>query len=236
MYDGAPEFVIVVFALSKKRDGVMLIRLDHRVDSPGEYVGQMLDFEVLRKGLYKADHETHFLAAIIGGLGMEAVVADSAIVFSIIFSEIVEQHFPAAEACLGVGHSLHQQLSSDLLFGNGLPEHEFLELLDVFVAVVGYAIRQLSVSTGPSCLLVISLDALRDVIVDDEPHVRLVDTHSEGDCGDDYVHILHQEAVLVLRPCLRIQSGMIGKSFYSINIQQVRSLFDLFTAKAIYYS
>ena len=46
---------------------------------------------------------------------MEAVVADSAIIFGIILSEIVEQHFPAAEACLGVGHGLHQQLPSDLL-------------------------------------------------------------------------------------------------------------------------
>ena len=55
-----------------------------------------------------------------------------------------------------------------------------------------------AVAPGPSRLLIIPFERLGNVVMDDEPHVGLVDTHAESDRGDDHVGALHQEIVLIL--------------------------------------
>ena len=55
--------------------------------------------------------------------------------------------------------------------------------------------------------------------MDDEPDIRLVDSHPERDRGHDHVHIFHEKTVLVLGPCLRVETGVVGEGFYSVNIQ-----------------
>ena len=51
---------------------------------------------------------------------METIVAAVAIVFRIILSEIIEQHFTPANGRFGIGLGLVKQLTSNFLFGNGL--------------------------------------------------------------------------------------------------------------------
>ena len=70
--------------------------------------------------------------------------------------------------------------------------------------------------------------------MDDETHVRLVDTHTESDRRHDYVDLLHQELVLVVGSGLGVQSGMVWSGLYSIDVQQLRKLLDLFAAEAVY--
>ena len=55
------------------------------------------------------------------------------------------------------------------------------------------------VAAGSSGLLVVALDALGQVQVRDEPDVRLVDAHAEGDGGHHHHPVLAQEAGLVGR-------------------------------------
>ena len=231
--DSAPESVAMILAFPEQRNGVVLVRLDHRVGLSGEDHGQMLDLEVFRQGFDQPDHKTHFLPAVESGLGMDTVVAHAAVILRIILSEVIEQHLPAALAGLSVRHCLHQQLPANLLLRDRFSEHEFLKFLDVLVAVICDAVRQLAISSGAAGLLVISLNALGNVVVDHETDVRLVDTHSEGNRGDDDVHIFHQETVLVFRSRLGIQSRMVGKGAYPIDGQETGSLFHLLPAKTV---
>ncbi len=51
-----------------------------------------------------------------------------------------------------------------------------------------------SVSTGTTGLLVVALDAFRQVEVGDEPHVGFVDAHSEGDGRNHHHAVLAEES------------------------------------------
>ncbi len=78
-------------------------------------------------------------------------------------------------------------------------------------AVEHPGIRRQAVAPGAAGLLVIGLDALRQIQVRDEAHVRLVDAHAEGDGGDDDHALLAQEALLVARARRGVQPGMVGQ-------------------------
>ena len=90
-----------------------------------------------------------------------------------------------------------------------------------------------AVAAGTAGLLVISFDALRDVVVYHEAHVALVDTHAEGDGGHDDIHLLHEELVLVLGPHLVVKSGMVGEGFDAVDDQQLRQVFHLLAREAV---
>ncbi len=70
---------------------------------------------------------------------------------------------------------------------------------DVGVAEEGQRIGGQAIAAGAADLLVIGLDALRQVGMADEAHVLLVDAHAEGDGGDDDDAVLAQKLVLMRR-------------------------------------
>ena len=80
----------------------------------------------------------------------------------------------------------------------GLLDHAAL-LHDVGQAVGHPGVGGLAVAAGAAGLLVVGLDALRQIEMRDEAHVGLVDAHAEGDGGDDDDAVLAQEALLVAR-------------------------------------
>ena len=84
-------------------------------------------------------------------------------------------------------------------------------LHDVLQAIGHPCVGRLAVAAGAAGLLVVGLDALRQVEVGDEAHVRLVDAHAEGDRRDDDDAVLVDEAVLVARARRGVQAGMIGE-------------------------
>ena len=217
--DRGPETVGMVAAGAEDRQLVVVVGLDHRVRVAREDVGEVVDLEMLRERQDQADHQHHLLPPVECLPRVEAVVTGTAVVGGIVLSEIVQQQLAAALVGFGVGDGLHEELPPDLLLGDGLALHELLQLLDVLVAVVGDAVGRLVVTAGAAGLLVIAFDALGNVVMDDEADIRFVDAHAKGDGGYDHVDILHQEAVLVLGPHLRIQARMVRKRFYSIDIQ-----------------
>ena len=118
-----------------------------------------------------------------------------------------------------------QQLAADILFGDGFPLHEFLEFLQVFLRIKGDAEAFPAVASGPSGLLIVAFKALWNVIMNDEAHVGLVNTHSEGyRCNDD-IDTLHEKVVLGLRARGTVKSRMIGGSFYFVGFQHLRKFF-----------
>ena len=66
--------------------------------------------------------------------------------------------------------------------------------------------------------------------MDDESHVRLVDTHSECDGGHDDVDLFGQKFVLVFGSDFSVHSRMVRDSFYSVDSQYLSEFFDLFAA------
>ena len=68
-----------------------------------------------------------------------------------------------------------------------------------------------SVAPGAADLLIIGLDALRQIGVADEADIGLVDAHAEGDRGDDDDAVVVQELILMGRSDRRLEPRMIGK-------------------------
>ena len=58
------------------------------------------------------------------------------------------------------------------------------------------------VAAGAPGLLIIALDVLRQIVVNDEADVGLVDAHAEGDGRADHAHLIAQETLLMRRAVL----------------------------------
>ena len=90
-----------------------------------------------------------------------------------------------------------------------------------------------SVPTGPTRLLIISLQTLRNVVMDHITHIRLVDTHSERNRRHDHIHLFVQKLILICGPGHRIHPGMVGRNLDVVRSQQFRQLLHLFAAQAV---
>ena len=220
-------------ALAEEFEFVVLVALDQGRLLASEYACEMLDLEVLRKTGDEVDDKLHVLAAVEYGLRVEAVVAATAVLLSVFFAEVVEQQFPAALARLGVCHDLVQELAADFLLGHGLALHELLQFAYILIAVVGDAEAFFAVAARAPGLLIIALYALRDVVVDYETHVRLVDSHAEGDRGHYHIYLLHQELVLILGTHLRIETCVIRQRPDAVDAEEGGHLLDLLPAEAV---
>ena len=194
----------------------------------------MLHLEAFRQRLNKLYNKGHLFPSVELLLRMQTVVAGSAVLHLVSFSEIIQQQFPATGVGFGICHSLHQKLLSDFLLGNRLALHEFLKFLDILITVEGYTLSFLTVSAGASRLLIISFDTLRNVIVDHKADIRLVNTHSESNGRNNHIYILHKEGVLIVSTGLGIQTRMVWSSLYSIDIQKFCKFLHLLAAKTVY--
>ena len=86
-----------------------------------------------------------------------------------------------------------------LLFAAGRFFLDEPRLLDhVAGAEEQHAFAGQAVAAGAAGFLVIALDVLRQIVVDDEADVGLVDAHAEGDGRADDAHLVAQEKLLVL--------------------------------------
>jgi hypothetical protein len=64
-------------------------------------------------------------------------------------------------------------------------------------------------------------------------HVRLVDTHAEGDGRDHDDAVLLQENILVTRTRLGLHAGVIGQRLDAVLPQEIRQLLGLAPRRAI---
>ena len=184
----------------------------------GEDIYNMILFELLFHRLDDLDGQLNLVGSVHLGFGMAAVVAVVTVVLLVFFSEIVQQVFPAAAGGLGVGGGFCQQLFHNLLFGDSLLGGEFLQFIKVFVVIESDALAFAFIASRTTCLLIVALQAFRHIIVDNEPHVWLVDAHAESNSGHNHVALFHQKGILILHTGLGIQSGMIGKCPYFIDL------------------
>ena len=141
---------------------------------------------------------------------VEAVVARAAALLRVAIAEVLRQVPMAAADARGVALHLPQQVLVRLgqlavPLEHDAPLHEVRRRRDE------QALGLEAVAAGAPGFLLIVLERSRRAGMHDEPHVRAVDAHAEGDRRDDHVDALAQERVLV-RAALRVgQAGVIRK-------------------------
>ena len=91
----------------------------------------------------------------------------------------------------------------------GVDEEEQVE--DVLQAVGHPGVGRLAVAPGPPGLLVVGLEALRQVEMGDEAHVGPVDPHAEGDGGDHHHPFAGAEAVERRAAVGGAHAGVVGQ-------------------------
>ena len=129
----------------------------------------------------------------------QAVVAIAAIVAGNRFAEIAEQAVAPAARGFRQRHQrieLADRHALERVGSGGFVDHAAL-LHDVGQAIGHPGAGGLAVAPGAAGFLIIGLDALRQIEMRHEAHVRLVDAHAERDGGDDHDAVLVDEAILV---------------------------------------
>ena len=174
------------------------------------------------------------LACVHHLIGLPAVVAVTAFVLVVLLAEIVQQQFSAAYGTLRITLRLKQQLVTNTNLFRSLVFLETAQTLDVVRAVETDTLSFAAVTTGTTCLLIITFQALRDVVMHHEPHIRLVDTHTECNRRNNHLTLFHQECILVRTTCCRIHSGMVRSGADAVHLQHLGEIFHLLACQTIY--
>ena len=69
--------------------------------------------------------------------------------------------------------------------------------------------------------------------MDHKTYIRLVYTHSEGDGGNDHVHFLHQELVLIFGTGLGVQSCMVWSGLDAVYVEKFSQLLHFLPAETV---
>ena len=150
-------------------------------------------------------------------------------------AEVFEQHLAAAARGLAIADQRVELAVLDLLLAvgrSGLGD-QVAQLGDVAGAVDHPRIRRQPVASGAAGLLVIGLEALRQVEVRDEADVRLVDTHAEGDGGDHDDPLLLEEPVLVPGPHRLVEAGVVRQRLVARGREALGDILDPGAGQAV---
>ena len=145
----------------------------------------------------------------------------------------MQQDLAAAKRSFCISNSFHQQLFTDFLFCNRFPLHKFFQFLDIFKTIISQANSFSSVTSRTSCLLVVSFQAFRNIIVNNKTYIWFINTHTKSNSSNDYVYLFHQELILIGTSSRCIHSCMIRGSLYTVNTKNFSKFFNFFTAQAV---
>ena len=88
-------------------------------------------------------------------------------------------------------------------------------------------LRRLAVAARSPRLLVVRLQCAGHGVVNDDAHVRLVDSHSEGIGGDNRADVAIHEGVLHIVPVRVVETGVVGQSRDAGLLERPRHLLDV---------
>ena len=232
-YHSPPEAVVVIGPGPEPFALVVSVRLYHGGRPAYEDVHEIVHLELGTYRLERLQHHQRLFACLHLGPRIHAIVAASAVILSVLLAEVVQQRLAAAHGTFGIRHGLHQQQLAYLLLGYRLALHELFELLNILVAVKGDAAALAAVAARTPRLLVIPLQALGNIVMDDETDVGFVNTHAESYRRHDDIGLLHQEGILIPRPCGGIHSRMVRQGLDAVGDEQFSQLLDLLAAETV---
>ena len=101
----------------------------------------------------------------------------------------------------------------------GLVEQDEV-LVQVLIAIeyIAFGI-EVWISSCTSCLLYIVLQRVGDVVVDNQPHIALIYSHTEGGGGNDDSYLVAHEGILIVYLLIGIHLAIIGQGGYTITCQ-----------------
>src|SRR5687767_12284104 len=93
----------------------------------------------------------------------------------------------------------------------GLPFliYEIPELAGISIVIQQQAMCRQTVAPCTSDLLVITFNTLRQIKMDHEAHIRLIDAHAKCNRRDDDLRVVPDEGFLVVPACMVFKPGMI---------------------------
>ena len=196
---------------------------------PAHDVEEVRGAEALPGPLRRRHHLARILGAVDAPGRVEAHVAIAARRDPL--AEVLDQRHPPARRRLAIPEQRIEALvlAAPVLLARILVLDELAAHPDV-----GEAVEHVRLGApGPSNLLVVRLDAARQVGVEHIAHVRLVDPHAEGDGSDDDHARLGHEHVLVLFARLGVHPRVIGKRSDPGRGEQRRGLLGLLPRQAV---
>src|SRR5205814_4408722 len=163
----------------------------------------------------------------------EAVITAVARGLTIFFAEIAQQRRAPAFAGFGVMHHLPELLARDALLAFALLIDEMRLLDDIARAEKQRAFARQPIAPGAARLLIIAFDVLRQIVMNDEPHVRFIDSHPEGDRRRDHPDVISEEQLLILGALPGRETGVIRFRLYPVLAQVSCQRIRRFSARAI---
>ena len=165
---------------------------------------------------------------------MQTVITVATVFLFIILTEIVEQHLAATYGSLGISSRLLKELATDVLLSNRLTLHKLVKFVEILMTIEGKTDALAPVSAGTSGLLVITFEALGDIIMNNETDIGFVNAHTESNGCYDNIYLLHKEVILRLRACGSIKSCMICCCLDVVSSKNIGKIFHLLTRETIY--
>src|SRR5262244_1244297 len=86
-----------------------------------------------------------------------------------------------------------------------------------------------SIPPGATGFLVIIFYALGNIIMNNEPDVRFIDTHTKRDSGNNYLYIFIEKLILPFGSDLTVDPGMISNRLNIIFLKKFSELFCCFS-------
>ncbi len=168
------------------------------------------------KEFLRSRGDVHLLNFTFGG---KAIVAETAGCQRGLLTEIAQQRYAAADVGLGVAeHRLKPRMAARLF-----PRRALIDELRAGYHITSIeqqqAIGPQPVASRPADLLIVVLEALRQVVMEHEPHVRFVDPHAEGDCGDDDRDLVAREKLLIAAAGSVIQARVVRQGRPAVRLQ-----------------
>src|SRR5436305_139255 len=164
----------------------------------------------------------------------QAVITVAAVFGWQYLAKVGQQGVATTGGAIAVGQNLPQLLIGEVLFVlTGFLGNNKLNLHTVTVIKEEDALSWQVITASTARLLVIPLEVARQVIVDDRAHVRLADTHTKGDGGHEYRHIVADETFLVLAPLLTGEARVVGQSADTVMGKGKTELIDALAALAV---
>ena len=184
-------------------------------------------------------HTEEYLACIrpcIHSAGLlSAVVAQSTVWFRERLAKIVQERMPPADRGLTKpGQCIELLLLDFLIPGICIRIVDEPELFCHIVPVVEEdTLTGHTVPPRPSGLLVIGFDVFREIVVQDKPDIRFIDSHAKGNGRTAHLYFIPDKRFLVLPADMIRETSMIRERGISLCLQIRGELFGMFPGKTV---